>query len=86
MMIAFAGEAWEDYQYWIEENVRFSRKIAKLIEEIRRHPFTGIGQPEALKGNLQGYWSRRINLEHRLIYKVNDELIIIKQCRYHYSK
>ena len=86
MMIAFAPEAWDDFRYWLETDTRQSKKITRLIEIITRDPFNGIGQPEQLKNELTGYWSGRINSEHRLVYKVVDELLIIKQCRYHYQK
>jgi len=86
MMVAFAPQAWDDFRHWLDSDIKQGKKIAKLIEAITRDPYEGIGQPELLKNELQGYWSRRINSEHRLVYKVVDDLLIIKQCRYHYQK
>lgn len=84
MKISFTKLAWEDYNYWSEVDKKVVKKINKLIKEISRHPFEGIGKPEPLKGNLSGLWSRRIDREHRLIYEVLEEEIIFHQCRYHY--
>jgi toxin YoeB len=68
MKRTFTDEGWDDYQYWQETNKKQIKRINQLIEDIDRHPFTGIGKPEPLKGNLSGYWSRRIDSEHRLVY------------------
>jgi toxin YoeB len=76
--------AWEDYQYWIDSDKKVLRKINALIKECQRTPFAGTGKPEALKQNLSGFWSRRITGEHRLVYKVENEVLFIAQCRYHY--
>ena len=76
--------AWEDYQYWIDTDKKVLRKINALIKECQRTPFAGTGKPEALKQNLSGFWSRRITGEHRLVYKVENEVLFIAQCRYHY--
>jgi len=76
--------AWEDYQYWIDTDKKILRKINSLIKECQRTPFAGIGKPEALKQNLSGFWSRRITGEHRLVYKVENDVLFIAQCRYHY--
>jgi toxin YoeB len=76
--------AWEDYLYWQQHDKGLLKKINGLIKESMRHPFHGTGKPEALKENLAGFWSRRINLEHRLVYKVDNDAIFIFQCRYHY--
>lgn len=84
MNILFTSSGWEDYLYWQKTDKSNLKKINKLIKEILREPFEGIGKPEALKFDLSGYWSRRITAEHRLIYKVTDDSIIILQCRYHY--
>jgi len=84
MDIAFSKNAWEDYQYWQKHDKRILKKINELIRDISRSPCTGIGSPEALKHNLEGYYSRRINLEHRLVYRVVNRQIRIIQCRYHY--
>lgn len=84
MKIVFMDDAWEDYLYWQQMDKATLKKINTLIKEISRTPFLGTGKPEALRENLSGFWSRRINLEHRLVYKVEIESIIILQCRYHY--
>jgi toxin YoeB len=78
------ADAWEDYLYWQKNDKSILKKTNALIKESMRTPFEGTGKPEALKENLAGLWSRRINLEHRLVYKVEDEAIFILQCRYHY--
>lgn len=84
MKIAWASGAWQDYLYWSRSDVRVRDKINSLIDDMQRHPFTGIGKPEPLKRNLQGYWSRRINREHRLVYRVEAGVLQIAQCRFHY--
>lgn len=84
MIISFAEKGWEDYLYWQKIDKRVLQRINLLIKEIKRHPFIGMGDPEPLKHNWSGYWSRRINREHRLVYKYIDETIIIVQCLYHY--
>lgn len=84
MRIIFMAGAWEDYLYWQKNDKSVLKKVNALIKESMRTPFDGTGKPEALKENLAGFWSRRINLEHRLVYKVEDEAIFILQCRYHY--
>ncbi len=85
MILSFSDDAWEDYLYWQDKNKKILKKINRLIKEIERSPFEGIGEPEALKYNWSGYWSRRITIEHRLVYKVIDNNILIAQCRYHYG-
>lgn len=82
--ITFTSDAWDDYLYWQNIAKKKLKKINSLIKDIYRSPFTGEGKPEGLKGSLSGYWSRRIDSEHRLVYKVLDNQIIIIQCRYHY--
>ena len=77
-------DAWEDYLFWQKNDKKILRKINELIKEIIREPFSGIGKPEPLKHALEGHWSRRINQEHRLIYRVTDDAVYIAQCRYHY--
>ncbi len=77
-------DAWEDYLYWQKNDRKILRKLNELIKETIREPFSGIGKPEPLKHALDGYWSRRITREHRLVYKVNNNGIHIVQCRYHY--
>ena len=84
MDIAFSRRAWEDYQYWVQNDRRVARRIARLIEECVRNPFAGIGNPEPLKHEFAGCWSRRITQEHRLVYKVEGGSCLILQCRYHY--
>jgi toxin YoeB len=83
--IVFEASAFEDFNEWSNLNKKLHRKIIKLIKDIDRSPFSGLGKPEPLKHDLQGYWSRRIDDEHRLVYKVTDEAIVIIACRYHYS-
>lgn len=84
MKIIFSSHAWEDYQYWISTDKKILKRINLLIKEIQRNPFEGIGKPEPLKHSFSGYWSRRINDEHRIVYKVNDENLFLLQMRYHY--
>ncbi|MBP3538705.1 MAG: Txe/YoeB family addiction module toxin [Oscillospiraceae bacterium] len=78
-------DAWEDYVYWQAEDRQIVKKINQLIREIVRSPFSGTGKPEPLKGSLSGFWSRRINGEHRIVYLVEDSNIIIIACRGHYN-
>jgi len=82
--IEFIPDAFQEYQEWIETDRRIALRIGDLIRDILRHPFEGIGKPEPLKHQFKGYWSRRINHEHRLIYKVNDNSILIFSCYSHY--
>lgn len=84
MDIYWDKTAWEDYQFWIDNDRKVLRKLNGLIKECQREPFVGTGKPEALKQNLSGFWSRRITGEHRLVYKVEDNILYIAQCRYHY--
>ena len=84
MIISWAAHGWEDYLYWQKTDKKTLKRINALIMEITRHPFEGMGSPEPLKHNWSGYWSRRIDREHRLVYKVEDGHIFIAQCRYHY--
>ena len=84
MNTIFTEEAWEDYEYWINTDKKIVRKINTIIKDIKRSPFSGIGKPEPLRYELQGYWSRRINLEHRLVYKIENDDILILSCRFHY--
>ena len=86
MRITFSKNAWEDYVSWQTEDKRILRKINELIEAIQRNPFGGIGKPEPLKYDLAGFWSRRIDREHRLVYQVINNEILIYSCRYHYDK
>ncbi|WP_372933811.1 Txe/YoeB family addiction module toxin [Mariniphaga sediminis] len=84
MDIYWDKTAWEDYWYWQDNDKKILRKINSLIKECQRTPFEGTGKPEALRQNLSGYWSRRITGEHRLVYKVEENVLYIAQCRYHY--
>jgi len=84
MKIIFLDTAWEDYTYWQQADKSVLRKINSLIKEIESTPFEGSGKPEPLKYNLSGWWSRRINLEHRLVYKIEADSVVILQCRFHY--
>lgn len=84
MTVAFHPLAWEDYLYWRESDSKILKKLNALIRECRRTPFTGTGKPEPLKNEFQGWWSRRIDQEHRLVYRVRGEVLEIAQCRYHY--
>lgn len=84
MKLVFSERAWEDYLYWRETDRRLLGRINQLIREIQREPFSGIGKPEPLKHAFQGYWSRRINDEHRIVYKIRDDSVLIAQIRYHY--
>ena len=84
MRLIFLDQAWEDYLYWQTADKSILKKINTLIKEIERTPFEGGGKPELLKHNLAGMWSRRLNLEHRLVYKIDGDAVVIFQCRYHY--
>ena len=83
MLLTFTENAWEDYTYWQKVDKKMIWKINELIKSIGRTPFEGIGKPEPLKFDLAGYWSRRIDQEHRLVYKIVNEELIILACRYH---
>ena len=84
MNLVFASTAWEDYLYWQQYDKKILKRVNLLIKDIKRDSFKGLGEPEPLKYNWSGYYSRRITLEHRLVYKVTDSSILIAQCRYHY--
>jgi toxin YoeB len=84
MKITFSKNAWEDYISWQKEDTKITKKINSLIKEIMRTPYEGNGKPEPLKFELSGYWSRRIDREHRLVYQVEHNEILIFSCRYHY--
>jgi toxin YoeB len=84
MKLVFAEQAWEDYLFWQETDKKLLKRVNALIQETTRTPFEGAGKPEALKHALAGYWSRRINDEHRLVYKVDGDSLLIAQLRYHY--
>jgi len=86
--VGFTSQGWNDYQHLIAEEPKILLRLNTLLEECRRNPFTGTGKPEPLKGNLKGWWSRRITQEDRLVYRVSgngaDQVLEISQCRFHY--
>jgi len=82
--LSFQARGWRHYLHWQQADKAMLRKINRLIEECLRHPFEGTGKPEPLRGDLAGYWSRRIDREHRLVYRVTQDTVVIVQCRYHY--
>ena len=84
MKIVFSSQAWDDYLYWQRTDRKILKRINDLIKEITRTPYEGTGKPERLRHALAGYWSRRINDEHRLVYKVHGDAVLIAQARYHY--
>ena len=86
MRLVFTSSAWQDYLWFQEKDRQLLKRINKLIKNILRTPFEGIGKPEYLKADLSGYWSRRINDEHRLIYGITKTDLVIISCRYHYAK
>jgi toxin YoeB len=85
MKFVFVEESWEDYLYWQKTDKKMLLKINALLKDISRNPFSGLGKPEALKHKYRGYWSRRIDLEHRLIYKIEEDEVLIAKCRFHYD-
>ena len=85
MKILFEEQGWQDYTFWLETNHKIVRKINGIIKDITREPFSGIGKPEPLKHQLAGYWSRRIDAQHRLVYEINGDIITIIQCRLPHS-
>ena len=84
MKIIFADRAWEDFTYWLSHDRKIAKRIVRLVNDIEREPFEGIGKPEPLKHDLSGFWSRRITDVHRLVYAVEDDQVLIAQARYHY--
>lgn len=84
MKLVFSDHAWEDYPYWQDNDPKLLARVNMLIKEIKREPFSGIGKPEPLKHALKGYWSRRINDEHRIVYSVSDDVLLLAQIRNHY--
>jgi len=84
MKLIFSEKAWDDYLYWQTTDKKILKRINLLIKDIKRSPYEGIGKPEPLKHGLSGYWSRRINDEHRFVYKTQDKSLLIAQLRYHY--
>ena len=84
MRIGFSKQAWEDYLHWQANDPRLLQRLNGLIKECARTPFQGTGKPEPLRGDLSGWWSRRMTQEHRLVYRVEGDDLLIAQCRYHY--
>jgi len=84
MKLTFTETGWEQYLHWQSHDKAMLKRINRLLKDVLRSPFEGLGKPEPLKGNLSGFWSRRITQEHRLVYSIKDETITVVQCRYHY--
>lgn len=84
MRLVFADEAWEDYLHWQKQDRKMVDRINRLIQAVKREPFAGVGKPEPLKHALAGFWSRRITDEHRMVYRVDGDSLLIAQLRYHY--
>jgi len=87
--VEFSNCGWEDLNYWINQDVKVAKKILKLLKDIKRNPFEGLGKPEPLKYDFAGFWSRRIDQEHRLVYRVEGKSVserrcVVVQCRFHY--
>ena len=85
MKLLFSEQARGDYQYWLATDKKLAKRINQLIRDTTRDPFCGIGKPEPLRHLLKGYWSRRINEEHRMVYRVKDDVLMVAQLRYHYE-
>jgi toxin YoeB len=85
MKYVFVEESWDDYLYWQQTDKKLLQRINRLLKDIARDPFSGIGKPEPLRSKYSGYWSRRIDDKHRLIYKVRQNEILIAKCRFHYD-
>ena len=84
MKLSFTDEGWEDYLYWFQTDPRMVRKVHALLKDALRHPHEGLGKPERLRESLSGYVSRRIDREHRLVYEVREDELLVVQARYHY--
>ena len=84
MKVTFAEDGWDDYLYWQTNDRKILDRLNTLIKDCQRNPFVGIGEPEPLRGNWSGWWSRRITEEHRLVYRVSEGSLLIAQCRFHY--
>lgn len=84
MILSWADDAWDDYLFWQAEDKKILKRVNLLIKDIKRNPFDGLGDPEPLKHDLSGFWSRRIDREHRLVYQVENDTLFIIQCRFHY--
>lgn len=85
MKVQFTQEAWKDFEWFLDKDKQLVKRIRELIKDTLRHPEEGLGKPERLKFQLAGFWSRRINKEHRLVYKIEKDGIVIISCRYHYD-
>jgi len=85
MKLVFVDESWEDYLYWQKNDRKMLAKVNEMLTDISRNPFSGAGKPEALKYKYKGFWSRRIDNEHRLIYQIKGDEILIGKCRFHYD-
>jgi toxin YoeB len=86
MLLVFTENAWEDYLSWQKQDKQMLKKINVLIKEVQRNPYEGIGKPEPLKYDLAGFWSRRIDREHRLVYQILEDKLLVYSCRFHYDK
>ena len=84
MKLIFSEHAWDDYMYWQKTDKKIAKRINIIIKDIQRNKYEGIGKPEPLKHNLSGYWSRRIDNAHRIVYKIENDSILIAQLKYHY--
>lgn len=84
-LIQWDVDAWEEYCEWQQKNKNVLKRINQLVKDIKRNPYEGIGKPEALKGNLSGFWSRRITDEHRIVYAIKEDAVIIISCKGHYE-
>lgn len=84
MIKAWSDEAWEDFEYWMKQDKKTMKKILKLLKDIDRNGYDGIGKPEPLTGDLAGYWSRRIDDGNRIVYKIKEDMVLIAQCGSHY--
>ena len=85
MKVAFAEDAWAEYMDWQTRDAKTVKKINDLLDDVRRHPFQGLGKPEPLRGDKSGKWSRRVNHEDRLVYRVERDTVVVFQCRGHYA-
>ena len=84
MKLVFADDAWDDYQYWQKQDLKMADRINRLVQEVMREPFTGVGKPELLKHALARWWSRRITDEHRMVYRIEGDALLLAQLRYPY--
>jgi len=85
MRLEFKPQALEDLEYWVSKNPKIAKKLLRLIEQTQKNPYQGLGKPEPLRGQLSGWWSRRIDKEHRLVYCVKEDILVIAQAKGHYS-